>query len=104
MRPIHLVRLEKVRPALILTRSSARFARGQVTVAPITSTVHRVATEVPVGPAHGLEHSSVIQCDNVQTVEVDQIGRLVGFLWDADEPSLAQALIHAFDLHVEELP
>jgi mRNA interferase MazF len=35
MRPIHVVRLDKARPALILTRSSAIPYLTHVTVAPI---------------------------------------------------------------------
>ncbi|TYL55301.1 type II toxin-antitoxin system PemK/MazF family toxin [Nocardioides sp. BGMRC 2183] len=103
MRPIHLVRLQKTRPAVILTRQSARDALTWVTVAPITSTIRGLATEVLVGRANGLDHESVVSCDNVQTVGVAGLGRHVGYLLDAQEPLLAAALAHAFDLRVEDL-
>ncbi len=104
MRPIHLARLEKTRPALVLTRERARDALAWVTVAPITTTVRGISTEVPVGPDNGLDHDCVVSCDNLQTIPAAQLGRLVGFLHEDQEPALADALVHAFDLRVEELP
>ena len=104
MRPIHLVRMDKVRPAVILTRERSRRAMTKVTVAPITSNVRGLAVEVGVGPANGLDQDSVINCDGLQTVEVDSIGRFVGFLHSDDELALTRALVHAFDLRVEDLP
>lgn len=104
MRPIHVVRLEKVRPALVLTRAASRGAMGRVTVAPITSRVRGLAVEVAVGPENGLGHESVVNCDNVETVELDRIGRFVGFLHPDQETALAKALAHAFDLRIEDLP
>jgi mRNA interferase MazF len=44
MRAIHLVRLDTVRPALILTREVALPVLRSVTVAPITSTIRGPAT------------------------------------------------------------
>lgn len=103
MRAIHLARLQQTRPAVVLTRQRARGAMSWVTVAPITSTVRGLATEVAVGPANGLDHDCVVSCDNIQTIPVSQLGRHVGFLRDAQEAALAQALVNAFDLRVEEL-
>lgn len=103
MRPIHLVHLDKTRPAVILTRELARGAMSRVTVAPITSTIKGLSTEVPVGPDNGLDSSCVISCDNVQTVPVGTIGRQVGYLREQDEPALARALVNGFDLRVEDL-
>ena len=39
MREICLVRLDKTRPALVLTREAARTAMTKVTIAPITTTI-----------------------------------------------------------------
>ena len=54
MRSIATVRLDKARPALILTRESKRHLLAWVTVAPITAAVRGVTSEVPVGPRNGL--------------------------------------------------
>ena len=100
MREIRLVRLDKTRPALILTREAARGAMSKVTIAPITSTIKGLSSEVPVGPANGLDHEGVVSLDNVLTVPVDLLGRSVGFLQDAQEAALAQAIVLAYDLDV----
>ncbi|WP_141007630.1 type II toxin-antitoxin system PemK/MazF family toxin [Nocardioides humi] len=49
MRDIHLARVDKTRPVVVLTRELARDALSNVTVAPITSTVKGIGTEVRVG-------------------------------------------------------
>ncbi len=98
MRPIYLVRLDKTRPALVLTRASMLSRLRWVTVAPITSTVRGLSVEVAVGPANGLDHSSVVNLDSVTSVSVDQLGRHLGFLLPDQEPGLADAIRMAFDL------
>jgi mRNA interferase MazF len=101
MRAIHLVRMDKVRPALVLTREIALPVLRWVTVAPITSTVRGLATEVPVGVDNGLENESVVSLDNVRTVASTDLGRRIGFLLPAQERLLTEAIRAAFDL---ELP
>lgn len=103
MRPIHLVRLDKTRPAVVLTRELARGSMTSISVAPITSTIRGLSTEVALGSAHGLDGECVVSCDNVQTVPASSIGRQVGYLLERDESALAQALVNAFDLRVEDL-
>jgi mRNA interferase MazF len=44
-----------VRPVLVLTRELVRPHLARVTVAPITTNVRGLSTEVPVGPANGLD-------------------------------------------------
>jgi mRNA interferase MazF len=104
MRPIHLADLDKTRPVLVLTREPARGAMTRVTVAPITSTIRGLSTEVAVGARNGLDHDGVVSCDNVVTIQSARLGRLVGFLSETQEEALAQAIVSAFDLRVEDLP
>ncbi|MDN4477558.1 type II toxin-antitoxin system PemK/MazF family toxin [Demequina sp. SYSU T00039] len=99
-REIRLVRLDKTRPALILTREAARGAMTKVTVAPITSTVTGLSSELPVGRANGLDHESAVSLDNVLTVPASALGRTVGFLTTAQERALARAVVLAYDLDV----
>lgn len=98
MRPIHVARVDKSRPVLVLTRELIRPHLRRVTVAPITSTVRGLSTEVPVGRANGLDQACVVSCDNIQTIEVDALGRQLGFLFAAQERALAEAIRAAFDL------
>lgn len=103
MRPIHLARIDKTRPVIVLTRELARSALTSVTVAPITSTVRGISTEVPVGPNNGLDHECAVSCDNVTTIPVRDLGRRLGFLMEHQEVALAAALVNAFDLRIEDL-
>ena len=99
MREICLVRLDKTRPAVVLTRGAARGAMTKVTIAPITSTIKGLSSEVPVGPGNGLDHG-VISLDNVVTVPSTLLGRTVGFLTYAQEAELARAVVLAYDLDI----
>lgn len=99
MRPIYAARLDKTRPVLILTREVVRPHLSRVTVAPITTTIRGLSTEVPVGPANGLDHTSVVSCDNIVTVPVSALGRRLGFLLAEQETALTDAIRAAFDLY-----
>jgi mRNA interferase MazF len=98
MRPIHLVTLDKKRPALVLTRESVRPHLERVTVAPITSRVRGISSELPVGRRNGLDHESVVNCDGVTSILTRSLGPQIGFLLDSQEPALAAAIQAAFDL------
>lgn len=100
MREICLARLDKTRPALVLTREAARGAMTKVTIAPITSTIKGLSSEVLVGRANGLDHDGAVSLDNVLTVPVELLGRTVGFLSQAQENQLARAVVLAYDLEV----
>lgn len=98
MRPIHIAFLDRPRPAVILTRELLFGRMKRVTIAPITSKVRGLATEVPVGSANGLDNSSVVSCDNIITVELTDIGERIGSLLPHQEADLASAISIAFDL------
>jgi len=98
MRPIHVAQLDTPRPVLILTRDVVRPHLGTVTVAPITSTVRGLSTEVAVGMANGLDHPSVVACDHVTTIPTTALGPHIGLLLDAQEQALSEAIHAAFDL------
>jgi mRNA interferase MazF len=102
MRPIHLARLDKTRPVLILTREGVRPYLTRLTVAPITGTIRGLSTEVPVGQDNGLDRDSVISCDNVLTVPKTVIGRHIGYLRPHQEAALVEAILAAFDLGAPE--
>ncbi|MGH2217811.1 type II toxin-antitoxin system PemK/MazF family toxin, partial [Enterococcus faecalis] len=70
-----------------------------MTVAPITSTVRGLSTEVPVGPANGLDHPSVVNLDNIVTVPTASLGRHIGYLLPGQETDLTEAIHAAFDLY-----
>jgi mRNA interferase MazF len=98
VRPIHVARLDKPRPVLLLTRELVRPHLTRVTVAPITTTIRGLSTEVALGRANGLDHNCVVSCDNIVTVPKSALGRQVGHLLPAQEAALTAAIHAAFDL------
>lgn len=100
MRSIAVVHLDKNRPALVLTRQSKLHVLRWVTVAPITNTIRGITSEVSVGPRNGLDHDSVVSCDNITTVPAEAVGNTIGLLFDDQEPELARAIGDAFDLFI----
>lgn len=101
MRSIVLADVDKRRPVVILTREAVRHGRSRVTVAPITSRVRGLRSEVAVGRANGLDHDSVVNCDNIATIEVSDLGPQIGSLLESQEPALAAAIQAAFDLTLD---
>lgn len=98
MRPIHLAALDKTRPVLVLTREMVRPHMSRVAVAPITTSICGLSTEVRVGTANGLDSAGAVSCDNIVTVPVERLGRHLGFLRDDQVLALAEAIRTAFDL------
>lgn len=98
MRPIHLAQLDKSRPVLVLTREIARPHMNTVTVAPITTTIRGLSSEVLVGPGNGLNEQCVVACDHVTTVPVAALRSQIGRLLDEQETKLRDAIHAAFDL------
>ncbi|HEY3727546.1 MAG TPA: type II toxin-antitoxin system PemK/MazF family toxin [Solirubrobacteraceae bacterium] len=98
MRPIHVARLDKSRPVLVLTRELVRPHMNTVTVAPITTTIRGLSTELAVGAGNGLDEPCVVACDHVTTIPAAALGRQVGRLLDRQEADLTQAIRAAFDL------
>jgi mRNA interferase MazF len=99
MRPIYIAELDKARPVLILTRELVRPHLATITVAPITTTIRGLSTEVPVDVENGLQSPSVISCDNVTTIPASALRAHVGVLLDRQEPALSDAIRAAFDLY-----
>jgi mRNA interferase MazF len=98
MRPIHIAQLDKARPVLILTRELVRPYMTAVTIAPITTTVRGLSTEVAVDTANGLSGPSVVSCDNITTIPTSALGEQIGVLLDRQEQGLNDAIRAAFDL------
>lgn len=65
---------DKKRPVLVLTRDSAIAVLNFVTVAPITSTIRSIPTELVLTEEDGLPHTCAANFDNLQTVAKGQIG------------------------------
>ena len=66
---------DKARPVLVLTRGSALGYLSRVTVAPITSTVRGVPSEVVLGTDDGMKQVCAVNLHNLITVPQASLGR-----------------------------
>jgi len=73
-------RPDKQRPVVVLTRASIVDHLARVTVAPVTSTIRGVASEVALGTEDGLKQPCAINLHNIVTVPKEGLGRRVAQL------------------------
>ncbi len=68
---------DKRRPVLILTRESVLAYLGEVTIAPITTTIRGIPSEVRLDPEDGMPRPCAVNCDHLQTVNKARVGKLL---------------------------
>ena len=71
---------DKNRPVLVLTRDSAISYLSAVTVAPITSTIRDVPSEVVLSEEDGMKRPCAVNLHNAVTISQDRLGRRVAHL------------------------
>jgi mRNA interferase MazF len=84
---------DKRRPVLILTRDSALEFLSDVTVAPVTTTVRDIPSEVALTPADGVPHACAVNLDHIQTVSKARLGALIATLPDDRWPEVRAAAL-----------
>lgn len=89
---------DKKRPVLILTRYSVMQYLGEVTVAPITSTVRDIPTEVFLSKVDGMPRDCAVNCDHLQTVSKRRIGPIITSLLPEKMADVGRAIRFAFDI------
>ena len=88
---------DRKRPVVILTRDSALEFLGEVTVAPITTTIRDIPTEVLLTREDGMPRDCAVNLDHVQTVSKDRIGPLITALSQGKVKELRLALLFALE-------
>lgn len=88
----------KKRPVLILTRDSIIDRLGEVTIAPVTSVVRDIPSEVSLGPQDGMPRDCAVNCDHLQTVAKARLGGLVTTLSRTRLADVGRAVSFALDL------
>lgn len=91
-------RPDKKRPVLVLTRDSVLAYLGEVTVAPITSTVRDIPSEVFLSKDDGMPRDCAINCDHLQTVGKGKIGPLITSLPPVKMAAVGLAIRFALDI------
>lgn len=97
---IHLYRFarpDKQRPVLIITRHSAIGLLTTVTVAPITSTIRTVPSEVILDVEDGMKNRCAVNLHNVLTIPQQRLGKRVAGLSSQRIGELCAAIRFAFD-------
>lgn len=89
---------DKRRPVLILTRDSVLQYLGEVTVAPITSTVRDIPSEVFLSKQDGMTKDCAINFDHIQTVSKGKIGSLISTLSPDRFEQVSEAIQFALNL------
>jgi mRNA interferase MazF len=89
---------DKHRPVLILTRNSVIGYLGEVTIAPITSTIREIPSEVYLSRHDGMAHECAVNCDHIQTVSKSKVGGLITSLTADRMAEVSRAIRFALDL------
>jgi mRNA interferase MazF len=89
---------DKRRPVVILTRDSAIEYLGEITVAPVTSTIRDIPTEVTLSKQDGMPHDCAVNCDHIQTIAKGKIGPTVTTLRADKMEEVRQAIAFALDM------
>jgi mRNA interferase MazF len=89
---------DKKRQVLILTRDSVLQYFGEITIAPITTTVRNIPSEVFLTKAEGLSQDCAVNCDHLQTVSRAKIGPLITSLPPSKMIDVGRAIRFALDI------
>ena len=89
---------DKRRPVLILTRDSIIPSLGEVTVAPLTTRIRNIPSEVALSKEDGPPRECAVNCDHLQTVPRGRLGAPLSSLSTQKMEQVAQAVRFALDL------
>ena len=89
---------DKRRPVLILARDSILQYLGEITIAPITSTVRNIPSEVLLSREDGMPRDCAINCDHIQTVSRGKIGSLITAMSPQRMAEVSDSIRFALDL------
>ncbi len=86
---------DKQRPVLILTRNSAINYLGEITIAPITSTIRSIPTEVVLDVKDGMKNKCAVNLDHIQTIPKSRIGAFITKLSMSKMQQISNAIAFA---------
>ncbi|MGH3849893.1 MAG: type II toxin-antitoxin system PemK/MazF family toxin, partial [Pseudonocardiaceae bacterium] len=88
---------DKRRPVVVLTRDSVLPRLRTILVAPVTTRIREIPTEVPLGATHGLARPCVANFDNITPLPRQTLARRVGQLSEAELRIACRAARFAID-------
>ena len=92
---------DKRRPVLILTRSAVISYLNTVTIAPITSRIRDIPSEVFMTIDDGMPADCAVNFDNIQTVDKSKIGEFITQLSLERLEEVSEAIYFALGLDNE---
>lgn len=90
---------DKSRPVVVLTRDSIIPHIGEVTIAPVTSTIRDIPSEVLLDKVDGMPRECAVNCDHMQTVAKAKIGPLLTSLSAVRMREIRTAIVFAIALN-----
>lgn len=92
VRLYHFAPPNKKRPVVVLTRNSAIEYLSTITIAPITSTIRGVPSEVALDEQDGMKSPCAVNLHNAVTVSKDRLGKRVAQLSPSRMHEICSAL------------
>jgi len=89
---------DKKRPVLILTRNSIIEYLGEITIAPLTTSIREIPSEIFLSQSDGMPRECAINFDHIQTVQKNKIGALISTLSNDRLVEVKQAINFALEL------
>ena len=89
---------DKKRPVVILTRNSILEYLGEVSIAPVTSTIRDIPSEVLLSRLDGMHNDCAINCDHIQTVSRSNVGSMITSLSKEKLSEVRDAINFALNL------
>lgn len=91
-------RPDKKRPVLIITRNSVIDYLNDVTIAPITSTIRDIPSEIVLSQDDGMPKDCAVNFDHIQTVAKNRLGSLITVLPAHRLEEIKKAIVFALEL------
>ena len=89
---------DKRRPVVIVTRDSIIPSLGEVTVAPVTTRIRDIPSEVALSRDDGLPRECAVNCDPLQTVPRGRLGATISRLSEDKMTRVGAAIRFALDI------
>ena len=89
---------DKRRPVVILTRDSIIASLGEVAVAPVTTHIRDIPSEVALSRDDGMPRECAVNCDHLQTVPRGRLGGAISRLSEEKMSRVAAAVRFALEL------
>lgn len=87
--------MDKLRPAIVMHRDFAGRSLNAILVAPLTSTIRDIPTEVRLGLVDGLDRECVASLDNLTLLARSRFVHRIGMVRSERMDELCQALATA---------